>query len=286
MRRISVTAIIREAYDFTIINLGAIIGLIWMPMVLMTVGQFFVNQHYGAQINEAVAAGNPAAAGPAVLAMLFFLLIQLALTAMMMVSVTQLALGQRQGGAMFHFTFGALEWRMFRTLFAAALFLLPPLMLLLLSGGAVMGGAPAGGPQGMGALLALPLLAGVLYFAVRLMALLFPVVLTEEKSIIVRAWTLTTGNFWRLLGAFLGALLPVYILTMVAMVFVLRDALPAGSSGGMPTQEELAALAAVRDANLPILTGIQFAVAPLLVGLVVGVSAFSFKALTKTDISA
>ena len=87
MRRLSVTAIIREAYDFTLANLGAIIGLIWLPMVLLTVGQFFVNQHYGAQVNEAVAAGNPAAAGPAVLALLSFLLVQLALTAMMMVSV-------------------------------------------------------------------------------------------------------------------------------------------------------------------------------------------------------
>jgi hypothetical protein len=281
VRRLSVTAIIREAYDFTLANLGAIIGLIWLPMVLLTVGQFFVNQHYGAQVNEAVAAGNPAAAGPAVLALLFFLLVQLALTAMMMVSVTQLALGQRQGGAMIHFAFGALEWRMFRTLFAAALFLLPPMMLLLLSGGAVMG-APADGPQGVGALLALPLLAGVIYFAVRLMALLFPVVVTEEKSIIVRAWSLTAGNFWRLLGAFLGALLPVYLLVAVALMFVLRDAIPADPAA-MPTPEQLAA---VRDANLPVMTGIQFVVAPLLIGLTVGISVFSFKALTKTDISA
>jgi hypothetical protein len=281
--RLSVTAIIREAYNFTLANLGAIIGLIWLPMVLLTVGQFFVNQHYGAQINEAVAAGNPAAAGPAVLAVLFFLLIQLALIAMMMVSVTQLALGQRQGGAMFHFTFGALEWRMFRTLFAAALFLIPPFLLLMLSTGAVMGAAPAaGGPQGVGALLALPLLAGVIYFAVRLMALLFPVVLTEEKSIIVRAWTLTTGNFWRLLGAFLGALLPVYVLTAVALLFVMRDVIPA-DPGAMPTPEQFAA---VQAANLPLITGVQFVVAPLLIGLMVGVSVFSFKALNKTDISA
>ncbi len=281
MRRLSVIAIIREAYDFTLANLGAIIGLIWLPMVLMTVGQFFVNQHYGAQINEAVAAGNPAAAGPAVLALLFFLLVQLALIAMMMVSVTQLALGQRQGGAMIHFAFGALEWRMFRTLFAAALFLMPPLMLLMLSGGAVMGGAPAGGQQGVGALLALPLLAGVIYFAVRLMALLFPVVVTEEKSIIVRAWTLTAGNFWRLLGIFLGALLPVYLLMGVALMFILRDAIPA-DPGAMPTPEQFAA---VQAANLPMITGVQFVVAPLLIGLAVGVSVFSFKGLTKTDIS-
>jgi hypothetical protein len=156
------------------------------------------------------------------------------------------------------------------------------MMLLLLSGGAVMGGAPADGPQGVGALLALPLLAGVIYFAVRLMALVFPVVVTEEKSIIVRAWTLTAGNFWRLLGAFLGALLPVYLLVAVALMFVLRDAIPADPAA-MPTPEQLAA---VRDANLPVMTGIQFVVAPLLIGLTVGISVFSFKALTKTDISA
>lgn len=279
MPRLSVTAIIREAYDFTLTHLGAIIGLIWLPMVIMTVGQFFVTQHYGAQVEAAVAAGNAAAAGPAVLVMLLFLLVQLGLIAMMLVAVTQLALGQRQGGAMVHIAFGALEWRMFRTLFAAMLFLMPPLILLQMSGGALVAGA--GGQQSAAALLALPLIAGTVYFAVRLMALLFPMVLTEEKSIIVRAWTLTAGNFWRLLGAFLGALLPIYIVMMVVLAFVLRDAIP--TTGAMPTAE---AVRAVQDAHLPIITGIQFVVAPLLIGLAVGVSVFSFKALTRTDISA
>ena len=116
MRRLPVLAVLREAYAFTFTHLGAIIGLIWLPMVLATVGGFFVNQIYGRQAQQALAAGAAAGAGPAILIQLGFGLVQLGFYAMMYVPVAQLALGQRQGGAMLHFVFGRAEWRMFRAL--------------------------------------------------------------------------------------------------------------------------------------------------------------------------
>lgn len=278
MRRLPVIATIREAYDFTFANLGAIIGLIWLPMVIVTVAEFFVTQHYGTRVQEAMAAGNPNAAGPAALVLFFYMLSALALYAMMFTSVTQLALGQRQGGAMIHFTFGAVEWRMFRTLFGVVLFLLLPYILFTLSTGSLTsGGATA--QQGMAAVTSLLLLAGVLYFAVRLTAVLLPVVVTEEKGAVVRAWTLTVGNFWRLFGVMVAAVAPLSLMMMLALAFLLRDSITPGVT---PSPE---AVAAIRNANLPLTTGLSFLVAPLMIGLTVGASVFSFKALTRTDIS-
>ena len=46
MRRISVVATMRDAYVFTFTHLGGIIGLIWVPMVLITVAQFFTFPRY------------------------------------------------------------------------------------------------------------------------------------------------------------------------------------------------------------------------------------------------
>jgi len=278
VRPLPVIATIREAYDFTFANLGAIIGLIWMPMVLVTVGEFFLAQHYGARVQEALEAGNPNAAGPAALALFLFALGALALYAMMLTAVTQLALGQRQGGAMYHFAFGALEWRVFRNLFGLVLFLLPGYLLLLIGMGRA--GTAATAADGIALLTVALIVGGLVYFGVRLAGVLLPVVLHEEKQALVKSWSLSAGNFWRLLGVFAGAILPLYFVTMLVVAAVIGDSVPQGTT---PTPEQIMA---ARDAHLPLLSGLSFLIAPLLIGLVVGASVASWRQLSKTDISA
>jgi hypothetical protein len=284
VKKLPVIAIIREAYDFTFANLGAIIGLIWLPMVLVTVGEFFVSQNYGSQVQAALEAGDANAVGPAALVMFLFALAALALYAMIFTAVTQLAMGQRAPGAMLHFTFGALEWRVFRTLFGIVLFLLPGYLLLLLSSGR-LDAASIGTPQGAASLLTTAVLVcAMIYFAVRLTGVLLPVVITDGKAIIVRAWTLGAGNFWRLLGVMAGVILPLYIV----MIFVMAGIVGSGlTPGAMPTPEEVRAISA---ANRPLIAGLGFLVAPLLIGLTVSASVFCWRALNqngaRTDISA
>ena len=58
MKKIPVLATIREAYDFTFTHLGAIIGLIWLPMILITVIGFFVLQRFFDAYAGALASGN------------------------------------------------------------------------------------------------------------------------------------------------------------------------------------------------------------------------------------
>ena len=279
MRRLPVLETIRQAYGFTFANLGAIIGVIWLPMVISTVAGFFVTQQYSAQIQAATASGNAAAAGPAVLVMLVYLLAKLVLTAMMYVPVAQLVLGQRQGGAMLHFAFGALEWRMFRTLFGLMLFLLPPALLLVLAAQNVLAGGIAGTPplRLLASELAfVALYAGLMFVAVRVAALLVPIVVAEEKPALVRSWTLSAKNFWRLLGVLLGAALPL-VLVMAAIELALLQA-AGGDVGG--SQIGLAS-----GPNAPLIAGLEFLMAPLLIGLTVSASVFAWKALSRTDLS-
>jgi hypothetical protein len=278
VRRLPVLETIRQAYGFTFGHLGAIIGVIWLPMVIATVSGFFVTQHYSTEIQAAMAADNAAAAGPAVLAVLFYLLAKLLLTAMMYVPVAQLALGQRQGGAMFHFAFGALEWRMFRTLFGLVLFLIPPALLLMVVGQNLLAGTVGGASpvKLLAAELVFFLLYGALvYVLVRIGALLVPVVVAEDKPALTRGWILSAKNFWRLLGVMVGTAGPVLVVTATIELALLQ------STGGDATAQ----MSMGGGQVAPLIAGLEFLLAPLLIGLFVSASVFSWKALSRTDLS-
>src|ERR1700744_1193990 len=118
MRRIPVIATIRDAYVFTATHLGGIIGLIWVPMVMATVMGFFSLQRYYNDFSDALISNNTAGLAPSLLMMLCYLVAALLLQAIMYVAVVQLALGARTAPAIAHFSFGALEWRMFRAFIA------------------------------------------------------------------------------------------------------------------------------------------------------------------------
>src|ERR1700742_4524508 len=126
MKKLPVLATIREAYGFVFLHLGAIIGLIWLPMILLTVTGFFVMKRFLEAMSVALASGNADALGSEGLGPLFFMIASLLLVAMMSVPVTQLALGTRKEGALVHFSFSTIEWRLFRSAvsLAGSLFLL------------------------------------------------------------------------------------------------------------------------------------------------------------------
>ena len=126
MKKIPIVQTIKAAYGFVFTHLGAIIGLIWVPMVLVTVLGFFVEQRYYAAAADALASDNYARLGPSVISLFCYFVAAILLYAMMYVPVMQLALGQRKDGAIFHFALGPAEWRMFRALASLAAFLFLP----------------------------------------------------------------------------------------------------------------------------------------------------------------
>src|SRR5476649_265369 len=124
MRRISVVAAIRDAYVFTFRHLGAIVGLTWVPTLLLTVMGFFSSQHLYNDAIEALSAGPTAGLGASLLVWLGYLVSSLLLQAVAFVAVVQLALGARTTPVFAHFSFGPLEWRMFGALMSFAAMLL------------------------------------------------------------------------------------------------------------------------------------------------------------------
>ena len=286
MRRVPVVATVRDSYIFTITHLGGIIGLIWVPMLLLTVMGFFSFQRYYNDFIEAMAGSNPAALGPSVLMMLGYLVAALLLHAVMYVAVVQLALGSRTAPAIAHFAFGPLEWRMFRAFLAFVGLLMALLVPAVILGNAVQLAAPPSMTM-VGPLILLAVIYGVLLLTMpRFLALLPAIAVNETAPVLRRTWQLSQGNFWRLLAVLLAVLVPVLILFSV-LELVLTGKPPAPVTGGQQVQL-IAGIMRARD-TLPILSGLGFLVSPLLVGLLASASVSAWRSLSegaKLDITA
>src|ERR1700761_5566632 len=209
MRRIAVVATIRDAYVFTMTHLGGIISLIWVPMVLATVMGFFSLQRYYSDFSAALINNNTVGLAPSLLMMLCYLVAALLLQAIMYVAVVQLALGARTAPAVAHFSFGALEWRMFRSFIAfigLCLMVVMPVFVLGVAG------------LKMANIDVNPAQLGLVFYGIialampRFFALLPAIAVGENTPVLRRSWMLSAGNFWRLLAVLAAIFGPVLIL--------------------------------------------------------------------------
>jgi hypothetical protein len=273
MTKIPVLDAIRFAYRFTFHHLGAIIGLIWLPMIVATVFGFFVFQRFFEALANALASNNFAQMGPALLGLILFVFIGLLLLSMMAVPVTQLALGSRKTGALAHFAFGPLEWRLFRAGLGMAGFLF--LLLLLVS----MGTAALLGPGNAAATYAAQAVFFVcMIFCILRVGFLLPsVAVAESGPVLPRSWILSGGNAWRILGVFLAVMLPVRL----AMILV--EAALAGPRMLEPklfnSTAKVAAQVHFASQNMPVTAGLAFLFAPVLLGLTLSAGVYVFQTL-------
>jgi len=274
MGKVPVVATIRDAYAFAFSHLGGIIGLIWIPMVLLTVAQFFTLLRYYNAMIDFVAGGSAAALGPACLMLLGDVAAALLLYSMMFVAVVQLALGNRPAGAIAHFAFGPPEWRMARALLAvagAAMLLLLGLALLL---NLVMTAGKL--PQESASVLLVFVLLGVgLVLAPRALLLLPAVSVNETVPVLRRAWALTEGNFLRLLAILLALVVPV-----TALMWAANAAIAGGVTLSGDDQTKLLQTLMRGRQILPLACGVGFFVSPVLVGLVASASVSCWRTLT------
>jgi len=277
-RRIEVVATIRDAYVFALANLGGVIGLIWVPMVLATIMGFFSLQRYYNDFIDAMASGNVAALGPSMLMMLGYLIAALLLYAVMFVAVVQLALGARSAPAVAHFAFGNLEWRMFRALLAFIGVVLVLVLPAFVVSDAFFAVAGKGLPKSAGPALMLLTFYGVVLVAMpRFFVLLPTIAVAENAPVLRRAWTLSAGNFWRLLAVLLAVFGPILLL-FTGLELVLAGRAPAQAAGGTEQMQMLAAIMRARDV-LPMISGLGFLISPLVVGLLAGASVSVWRAL-------
>jgi hypothetical protein len=276
MTKIPVLETIRAAYQFTFAHLGAIIGLIWMPMIMATVIGYLVLQRFFTAMADAFASNNLSLMGPALLGLLSFALVALLLVAMMAVPVTQLALGSRKGGALLHFAFGPQEWRLFRAGLGVVGFLFALLLIASMATAAVMG---AGSPRAS-IVASLLFVVCTTFFLVRFGFLASPVSVQESDPVLPRSWLLSAGNFWRLFAILIAIVFPVR-LAMVLIELALEGPrlLQAELFTTVNSTAMLAAHFHAITQTLPIKAGIIFLVAPVFLGLILGAAAHAYRKL-------
>ncbi|MGD0192301.1 MAG: hypothetical protein ABSD74_16315 [Rhizomicrobium sp.] len=273
MNKISVQDTIRFAYAFAFANIGSIIGLIWLPTVLIAVLQFLP---YALGI-AAMNADQQPSQGAALTYLVSFFGMWL-LYAMNAAAVIGLALGTRQGGTSAHFSLGRAEFRLFGAfllygLLFSAFYIAFSMGIGLLS--------ESGSAAAIAAQMALTLawFCALVYAGLRLGFLLVPVVVVEETIDLVRAWQLTAGNFWRLLGISLAILLPLVLIQLVAVAAILGKDMAQLVSANQPTIEAaMTATMAVFDRHMPELIGVSLLLAPFSIGLTMGAAASAYRA--------
>ena len=281
MTKIPVGDTIRHAYTFTFSELGTIIGLCWLPLVLIAILQFLPYAFVG----DPSAAANATEQGRHGLENLAGSLIMILLYAVAYVPVTQLALGRRKGPAVVHFALGLPEFRVFGALllFFLVIFAMAVgigLLGLLAGGVSVMTGKnPAAGL--VLALVVLAALLGFLYAVVRLGFLIVPVTVAEEQVSLTRAWILTRGNFWRIFGVLMAVLLPIYLLHLAGLVALVGPGLFAPLPANPAVAEQvLATRFAMVGQHIPEYLGITLILAPFNIGLGIGAAVYAYKALS------
>ena len=279
-RRIFVGATVRDAYAFVGANLGGIIGVIWLPIVLITIAQFFTYNRCYTDFIDALASRNSAHMGPALLMLLGYWIAKLLLTALMCVGVVQLAQGNRNPGALLYIAFGPPEGRLFRAFcgFAGMLVMVLIMVLVVAQMAISMKGAPSLQLQEtVSGLMMLGLLGAGLLLSARFLFLAPAIAAGETSPVLRRAWVLSADNFWPLLGALLALFLPLLLL-FVGIELGLGQKSGAPSADGTPEGQMIAALTNARQ-MLPLSSGLSFFFSPLMIGLFSGASLSAWRAL-------
>ncbi len=277
-RPISVGATVRDAYAFLGAHFSGIIGVIWLPTVLISIAQFFTfHRVYNDMIN-ALASDNAAPMAPALLMVLGYVIAKLLLSALMCVGVVQLALGGRPSTALIYIAFGPSEGRLFRAFcgFIGLLFM-GAMMVLIIANIAVTAGARSHGlEQGISAVMMLALVAGTTMLAARVLALAPAIAVGETAPVLRRAWALSAGNFWRLVGVLLALFLPVLLFSILLELGLGQKG--AAATGNTPALQVIAAMMHARQI-LPLTCGLSFFLSPLVIGLYCGASVSAWRAV-------
>jgi hypothetical protein len=288
MEKIPVGQSIGSAYGFLFGRILTILGLSWLPAVFYAAGRLIFIQHAGAGMMAAMHGGPPQAH----LFHLGFFLFSILMISIIAVSLTREALGLGGERVLAHFVIGGKEIRLFFALvrfYILLIVLIVALVILVVAVGMALktvlaqGIAPAQWPVKhvvLGLAMLLACLA-VLFLVLRLTFLLAPVAVTEDHAKLSRAWSLSAGNFWRMLAIFLACAAPVFLLLVAAEYVVigpqLRDvAHQMMTSGKHPDPAMIFRLGAD---HLVCLVGIATLGMVIITALFAGASATAYRAL-------
>lgn len=280
MAKLPVRETILETYRYTFAHIGKIIGLIWLPQLLITLGGYYFLKPYLTFL-----AGNPDGAelmqhGPLILGMYGYCLIAVLLFAWIAAALIREILAPTEGAPFFAFPPPAPVFRTVGGLFA----LLGLFLIFAMAMGILVVVLDKLMPAGSMVAVAL-CLGALLYFGLRLGFLLIPATIAEEKLGLVRSWQLTNGHFWKLLAIILATTVPVSLVSQIAQTAILgpdqfRDLLGSFKDAAAMAHHNAEQVRLMSE-KLPFLMGLNFFLAPFVAGLTVFPTVFVYKHLTQ-----
>jgi len=292
MNKLPVGETIGSAYGFTFGQIGAIIGLIWIPTLINAVGSFFIFGAYNGAMQQTSGDGMPMMAGPYVGLMFLYFLVAFLLVAMMAVAITKQVLGLRSGTPFAYFSLGSAELRVFGGIFALyllfVLFFLVFAIVVVVVGivGSTLAKQSAAVAPLVGALVGLLAIAGfgaMIYIFVRLSFLFVPSAVVDGEFGLSRSWQLTAGNFWRIVVVGLAVMLPLLLVQGVSEYFILGPEYFNSFAHAMqdPTNASRFSIeqAQIVQPRIPLLLGLGLILAPIVQGLLFATPAFAYRAL-------
>lgn len=238
MQKIPVGATIAHAYRFAFGQALTVFKAIWLPLLAcLAVGLLFSRRIV--LFMTAVQAKDPSAVnlfGPLLLLIPLLLIFYFAAYT----ATTEAALGKAPQ-SWFANHFNQPMWRLLGGVVGAIGVLVVVCIILTIVSlliGALLGmlvkGAPAtrSGAALIGVLFVAAYLCATIFIALRLLFLLGPVSVTEQRMGLRRSWQLSAGNFWRLFLVTLAIVIPVAILNQIVGILLggFPPALPAGTS--------------------------------------------------------
>jgi hypothetical protein len=313
MQKIPVGQTIGQAYAFAFGKYLPILGVLWLPFLLLAVVGYFVMApmfHVWWDFVSYIMQ-HPGAKEPPPFAMmqqvqqfqaraLAFDVLELAVLSVVSVGVVKEAMGLRRGLRLFYAGSGLEELLVAGAYFFLAILLGLALLIaavgvviIVLILGAALGShvdkaTAAAQLGGLGVLAGLILACGFVYATVRLAFFIVPVTVAEREFGVFRSWELTKGNFWRIFAILFVSWVPVVIvvdgLFFGVLGFSILPAVIAEAHKHAP--HDPAAVQAVLNVvweglkrSWPYLVAISVLPAPILYGLLFGPAAFAYRAL-------
>ena len=271
MTSLPVFATIGTAYRFLVREFVTVVRLAWFPLLVVAVVQYFAAEAELDGVAARHGAEGPPMASPFDLV---HWVVQIIAFAIVAVSIHRVILfDDRKPGQYIAFAFGRSE------------FLFMVLQVIVFAGyflvGLVWAIAMAGQPGG---LAASPTLAGIVasvlivvamvYLCVRL-ALIYPIVIAENRLDFRQSFDLTHGQFWRLLSVFALAMLPLGCAVGLAEGIFL-GVLSRNFAGGQLSTEQMVEIA---KGLVGYQVAIFYVIAVIASGLTVALLCYSYKAL-------
>jgi len=297
--KIPVGGTIAHAYRFTFGNIVNNFGAIWLPALILYALSYFLFSPYTAEMLK-LAPGDLSGVRHFLPIIGFSAIFMVILLSCQIASLTKEALGLRTGNVFLQFPFGAAWWRLLVTyiLFVLAVIAIYVAVLIL----AVVGGFLLGlvashlsKPTGLllvglsGLVAAVAMFCATIYIVVRLSFLIAPVAVAEKRITLIRGWTLTRGNFWRIFVILLSVLVPMLIAEFAYMYAVFGwEVFPQSGMQMNPVaiaqwqqhQRELVLTSTAKMQHYWYVTyPIGLLVALIMYGLLAGISAFAYRAL-------